>query len=37
MPLGGVLFLVVFIGIFGTLLLVLARLIGGKAPYNAIK
>lgn len=37
MPLGGVLFLVVFIGIFGCILLLLARLIGGKAKYSPVK
>jgi NADH-quinone oxidoreductase subunit A len=31
-PLGGVIFLVVFIGLFGTALIFLARFIGGRKP-----
>lgn len=34
---GGVLFIAGFITVFGVFLIFLARAIGGKAPYNAIK
>ncbi len=37
MPLGGVIFLVVFIGLFGTGLLFLARWTGGRRVSSAVK
>lgn len=38
MPLGGVIFLFIFIGVFGALLLLLAKLIGGRMNQpNAVK
>lgn len=37
MPLGGIIFLVVFIGIFGTALIFLARFIGGRRPGSKVK
>jgi NADH-quinone oxidoreductase subunit A len=36
-PLGGVIFITVFVALFGCLMLLLARLIGGKKPQNAVK
>ncbi len=35
MPLGGVVFMTVFIAIFGTILIILARLIGGTRKNNS--
>ena len=35
MPLGGVIFMTIFIAIFGFVLIVLARLIGGKRTNNS--
>lgn len=37
MPLGGVIFLTIFILIFGLILLLLARWIGGRLPGHAVK
>lgn len=37
MPLGGVIFITVFVALFGCLMLLLARLIGGKKAQDAIK
>lgn len=37
MPLGGVIFITVFVALFGCLMLFLARMIGGKKPMNAVK
>lgn len=37
MPLGGVIFLVVFIGLFGTALIFLARWTGGRRPGSKVK
>jgi NADH-quinone oxidoreductase subunit A len=36
-PLGGVIFITVFVALFGCLMLFLARMIGGKKPMNAVK
>lgn len=37
MPLGGVIFIVIFIALFGALLVWIASKTGGKPVYNAIK
>ena len=37
MPLGGVIFLIVFIALFGTGLIFLARFIGGRRPGSHVK